>query len=79
MKLTHIVLATSLVVLMSGCASKTKEVFNMPATYWYEEIAKEIKNQNLEKADSLYTSLSSEHIQSQLLPDAMMMLSNAHM
>lgn len=79
MKLTHIVLATSLVVLMSGCASKTKEVFNMPATYWYEEIAKEIKNQNLEKADSLYTSLSSEHIQSQLLPEAMMMLANAHM
>lgn len=79
MKLTHIVLATSLVALMSGCASKTKEVFNMPATYWYEEIAKEIKNQNLEKADSFYTSLSSEHIESHLLPEAMMMLANAHM
>lgn len=68
----------SLVALISGCASKDKEVFNMPATYWYEEIAKEIKAQDLEKADSRYTSLASEHIESPLLPDAMMMLANAH-
>ena len=51
----------------------------MPATYWYEQIAKEIKSQDLEKADSFYTSLASEHIESPLLPDAMMMLANAHM
>ncbi len=79
MKLTHILVTTSLVILMSGCASKTKEVFNMPATYWYEEIAKEIKAQNLEKADTLYTSLASEHVESPLLPEAMIMLANAHM
>lgn len=79
MKLTHVLIAASVVAIISGCASKTKEVFNMPATYWYEEIAKEIKNQDLEKADSLYTSLSSEHVESPLLPEAMMMLANAHM
>lgn len=79
MKLTHVLIAASVVAIVSGCASKTKEVFNMPATYWYEEIAKEIKNQDLEKADSLYTSLSSEHVESPLLPEAMMMLANAHM
>ena len=38
-----------------------------------------IKSQDLEKADSFYTSLASEHIESPLLPDAMMMLANAHM
>ncbi len=80
MRLTHILLTTSMVALMmSGCAAKKKEVFNMPATYWYEEIAKEIKTKDLEKADMLYTSLASEHVESPLLPEAMIMLANAHM
>lgn len=79
MKIANVLIVASLVAFMSGCASKDKEVFNMPATYWYEEIAKQIKSQDLEKADSLYTSLASEHIESPLLPDAMMMLANAHM
>jgi len=79
MKIIHVLIAASLVALISGCASKTKEVYNMPATYWYEHIAKEIKAQDLEKADSFYTSLVSEHIESPLLPEAMMMLANAHM
>jgi len=38
-----------------------------------------ITNLNLEEADNLYTSLSSEHISSPLLPEAMIMLSQAHM
>ena len=79
MKIANVLIVASLVAFMSGCASKDKEVFNMPATYWYEQIAKEIKSQDLEKADSFYTSLASEHIESPLLPDAMMMLANAHM
>jgi len=79
MKISHLLIASALIVLISGCASKTKEVFNMPATYWYEQIAKEIKAQDLEKADGFYTSLVSEHVESPLLPEAMMMLANAHM
>ena len=79
MKITHVIVVTSLVALISGCASKTKEVFNMPATYWYDQIAKEIKAQDLEKADGFYTSLASEHIETPLLAEAMMMLANAHM
>ena len=79
MKLIHVVIVTSLVAFMSGCATKTKEVYNKPASYWYDEISREIKNQDLEKADSFYTSLASEHVESPLLPEAMMMLANAHM
>jgi len=79
MKIKNILLALSLVALISGCASKTKEVFNMLATYWYDKIAQEIKNQDLEKADGFYTSLASEHIETPLLAEAMMMLANAHM
>ncbi len=79
MKRFYLLAAVLSLILLSGCGSKNKEVFNMPATYWYDEIAKEIKNRDLEKADSFYTSLSSEHIESPLLPEAMMMLANAHM
>jgi len=79
MKISHLLVASAFIVLVSGCASKTKEVFNMPATYWYEQIAKEIKAQDLEKADGFYTSLASEHVASPLLPEAMMMLASAHM
>lgn len=62
-----------------GCATKSNEVYNKPALYWYGEIIKNIKDYNLEEADNLYTSLSSEHISSPLLPEAMMILAQAHM
>lgn len=79
MKIANVLVVASLVAVISGCSPKTKEVFNMPAEHWYGEIAKEIKNQDLEKADSFYTSLASEHVESPLLQEAMIMLANAHM
>jgi len=62
-----------------GCANKNTEVYNKPALYWYEQIVKNIKNYDLEQADNMYTSLSSEHISSPLLPEAMLMLAQSHM
>lgn len=61
------------------CPKNVKEVYNKPAMYWYGGIVKKIKEANLEEADNLYTSLSSEHVASPLLPEAMMMLAQAHM
>lgn len=66
--------------IITGCSTKKeKVVYNKPALYWYEQIIKSIKNADLEKADDMYTSLSSEHIASPLLPEAMIILSQAHM
>ncbi len=80
MKITQIVLVTLALFIFIGCSSKNKaELYNKPALYWYGEIVKNIKDYNLEEADNLYTSLSSEHISSPLLPEAMIMLSQAHM
>jgi outer membrane protein assembly factor BamD len=53
-------------------------LYNKPAIFWYQQIIKEIKNLDLEKADEYYTSLSGEHISSPLLHEAMLILSNAH-
>jgi len=74
-------IVTTIFVLFAffGCAEKNKEVYNKPALYWYGEIVKKIKDFDLEEADNLYTSLSSEHVSSPLLPEAMMILAQAHM
>ena len=66
-------------VLLVSCDKTEKTEFNKPATYWYQGILKEIKFGNLEGADSHYASLQSEHINSPLLPEAMLILGQAHM
>ncbi len=61
-----------------GCAKK--EIgYNKSATYWYESIIKEINFGNLEGADGYFSSLRSEHINSPLIPEAMLILGQAHM
>ncbi len=77
-KLLSISGAVMLSILFSGCGTK-KEEFNKPAEYWYQQMLKEISRGDLEKADTSYTSLQSEHIRSILLPEAMMILAEAHM
>ncbi len=70
----------ALVFLFVGC-SDDEEVaeFNKPALYWYQQIANSISNSGLDKADSYFISLKSEHMRSPLMPTAMMMLAHAHM
>lgn len=68
------------IFIFSGCSTKKeKAIYNKPATFWYAEIIKSIKDIDLEKADDMYTSLASEHVSSPLLPEAMMILAQAHM
>lgn len=64
-------------LLFVGC-SKEKNEYNKPASYWYQEILKEIKTGSLESVDNFFSSLQSEHINSPLLPDAMLILGQAH-
>ena len=66
-------------ILIAGCSEKNiVSIYNKPAIFWYEKIIKEIKNQDLGKADDYFTSLSSEHVESPLLPTSMLILANAH-
>lgn len=61
-----------------ACSDTGREL-DKPAIYWYEEIFKEIRFGNLESADTKFASLQSEHINSPLLPEAMLALGHAHM
>jgi len=73
----------SLMVLffISGCSKNSKDVdaeFNKPDTYWYAKMIEQIKRGDLDKADDAYTSLESEHINSPLVKEALMILQKAH-
>ncbi len=67
-------------IIFIGC-TKNEEATqnNKSALYWYKKIATEVGNYNLDKADSYYLSLKSEHIRTPLLPSSIMILAQAHM
>lgn len=68
-------------LIVTGCADKTEKVeenFNKPAAYWYQKIISHIRSGALDKADDAYASLSSEHVASPLLEEALMILARAH-
>jgi len=68
-----------LVFVLAGCGKHDDvEEFNKPADYWYKKIASSITNNNLDKADTYYISLKSEHAHSPLMPIAVMLLAQAH-
>jgi outer membrane protein assembly factor BamD len=72
------ILAVMTLVLLSGCGKEVEE-FNKPAEYWYEKMVTAVSNGSLEKADSYYSSLQSEHVSSPFLPEATMIMAQAHM
>ncbi len=73
------VLFVCLVALfLCACGNKDAE-YNKPADYWYESMLAEIRFGNLEGADDKFASLQSEHINSPLIKEAMLILAHAHM
>ncbi|KFN39308.1 MAG: competence protein [Sulfuricurvum sp. MLSB] len=71
-------IAMVLLVLFTGCGKDIEE-YNKPAEYWYEKMVKAVGDANLEKADSYFSSLQSEHISSPFLAEATMIMAQAHM
>lgn len=71
-------IAMTALILLTGCGKELEE-FNKPAEYWYEKMVTAVSNGNLEKADSYFSSLQSEHISSPFLAEATMIMAQAHM
>jgi len=78
LKRTILISMVTLFVFVGCGKDEDIEEFNKPALYWYQKIAKNIIKDNLDKADAYYISLKSEHISSILMPNALMILANAH-
>ena len=77
-------LSFCILLFMGACSGKSNgglglDEVNIPADYWYQNMLKEIRNDDLEKADSYFVSLQSEHLHSPLLSEAMLILGRAHM
>lgn len=69
-----------LMCFFMACSDKGKEaIYNQSASFWYEGIFKNIRLGNLETADNYFSSLQSEHINSPLIPEAMLALGQAHL
>ncbi|RUM45940.1 MAG: outer membrane protein assembly factor BamD [Hydrogenimonas sp.] len=75
----HTIFVVIFLSIMVGCSTKKDQEFEKPALYWYQKVMKSIATGNLEKADNYFTSLESEHVGSPLIPEAMLMLMQAHM
>ena len=74
------ILVTILIVIFGGCVNNSinEGIYNKSANYWYNDILKNIRAGNLDKADEAYTSLASEHVASPLLKEALQILAQAH-
>jgi outer membrane protein assembly factor BamD len=80
MRVKAFIISLACVLFIAGCADKSAEMqYNQSAEYWYNEIIKAITIGDLEKADTFYVSLSSEHVASPLLGEALIILAQAHM
>jgi outer membrane protein assembly factor BamD len=78
MMIRIVIMAAMSVLFLGGCAKDVEE-YNKPADYWYEKMITAISDGNLERADSAYSSLQSEHIASPLLNEATLIMAQAHM
>ncbi len=74
----NILISILVMLFLLGC-SKELEEYNKPAVYWYDKMVESVAKGNLEKADSYYSSLQSEHIGSPLLESATLIMAQAHM
>lgn len=72
-------IAVVVIAVLAGCGGKEIDEFNKPSEYWYEQMVNAVANGNLEKADSYFSSLQSEHISSPFLSEATMIMAQAHM
>lgn len=65
---------------ISGCSSKDAiKEYNKPATYWYNKVVTNVADAKMDDADESYISLESEHRNSTLIPNALIILANGHM
>jgi len=75
----YIFITTILILNITGCSSKQDdEEYNKPAVFWYNKMIKQIGTNHLDEADDTYVSLESEHRKSVFIPNALMIIANAH-
>lgn len=76
--LKYAIFILSLSILVGCSAKKDNELYNLTPDQWYQQILNDIKDIDLETANSHYTSFASEHVASPYLEQVLIILANAH-
>lgn len=63
---------------LSSCSVATDELYNLSATEWYTQIIEDLQKRDLDKADTHYSGMASEHIADPLLEPTLIILAQAH-
>lgn len=75
----NIVSILFLSLFIVGCASKSKELFNLTPQQWFNHIIDDLRKGEFEDADLHYISFTSEHINSPMIEQTLLILANANM
>ncbi len=76
----NIFLAFFVGFVLAACSAKdSEELYNLNAAQWYKQIIKDLQDRDLEKADTHYGGMASEHIADPLLETTLIILAQAHM
>lgn len=79
MKKNILLLICTLGFFFSACSVKnSNDLYNLNAKEWYDQIIKDLKDKDLEKADTHYNGMASEHISDPLLETVLIILAQAH-
>lgn len=69
-----------IITFFAACSTKNKdELYNLSSSQWYAQIIKDLQDKDLEKADTHYSGMASEHIADPLLEPILIILAQAHM
>lgn len=77
-KIKNIVLMFTTLFFLVACSSKIDAEYNKPALYWYNKMLTQLSEYDIDGADDTYSSLESEHRNSPLISEALLILANAH-
>lgn len=76
----NLLILSLIITFFTACSTKNKdELYNLSSSQWYAQIIKDLQDKDLEKADTHYSGMASEHIADPLLEPTLIILAQAHM
>lgn len=76
----NLLILSLIITFFTACSTKNKdELYNLSPSQWYAQIIKDLQDKDLEKADTHYSGMASEHIADPLLEPTLIILAQAHM
>ncbi|EHA5009831.1 outer membrane protein assembly factor BamD [Campylobacter upsaliensis] len=75
----NLLILSLIITFFTACSTKNKDELYLSPSQWYAQIIKDLQDKDLEKADTHYSGMASEHIADPLLEPTLIILAQAHM